>query len=167
MKKSIKLANIVLGATLFVGLTMTSETDAAILLHASQCSAHAVRSAVGGMSGGDAFLTNANGSQLTTQSGADVICPIVRVQGGSVAALVTIDVFKNASNGIVAKGCHTFIEGGGGACTPANLNLSTGVQHITIPEFAFNTQAYNYIHVTLGPVINGSFNTFFGYRHNT
>ena len=58
-------------------------------------------------------------------------------------------------------------RGGGGSCTPSNINNFTGVQHLTIPEFAWNSLAYNYIHVTLGGPIGGSFNTFFGYHHNT
>lgn len=169
MKRSITFATVVLGAILLVELTMTKDADAVIMLHASQCSAFPVKSATGGtFGGGSALLTDVDGSQLLSQGGTKVICPIVRVQGGSgLPAFVTIDVFKNAPDGIVAKGCQTFFGGAGGVCTPSNPNNLTGVQHLTIPEFAWSTQAYNYIHVTMGVGVNGSFNTFFGYHHNT
>jgi hypothetical protein len=114
------------------------------------------------------YLTDIDGSQLINISATltqSVICPI-ELTGVPGSPTVGLDGWKNGANGITAKGCYTFPSGGGGVCTPSDPNTNPGIQHVTVPNSAWQTAAYNYLLVTMAPCNGSNCNTFFGYSYN-
>lgn len=116
---------------------------------------------LGGMVG--ATLVNASSSR-----GVRVICPVPRKLDGSppTVANVGLDVWKNTATSIAAKGCHTYVGGFGGACTPSNIHAAIEHEHISFPQSAWNNAHYNYIYTTLQACNPLGCNRIIGYIHN-
>ncbi len=158
-----------LGVLFVFAVLRIGSADGATMSHPSRCSYHTLSGpglGIGGSGGGGSSanlaLSDVVGSQLVNQTSVDkrVLCPIEELRDPFALGTVALDGWKQTSAGIAAKGCHTFTFGFGGACTPADPNTGTGVQHITIPSSAWHPSHYNYVQVVLKQG-----DALFGYSH--
>jgi hypothetical protein len=94
------------------------------------------------------------------------MCPVDTISSTPVTQL-TLDVWKNDPNGIHALACVTFNNGFGGACSPADTNTGTGIQHPLVTPgsvWTNNPTGYRFLLVNMLRGIGSNRNSLFGYR---
>jgi hypothetical protein len=176
----------------FLAVLAASQKADAVSTHAAQCGVVGPIVGPGGTSGlppsgsggtvgfgvaNDLYLTGTAGTgggvdatlvNVSPSKAVRVICPVPRKLDGSPPSLanVGLDVWKNTPTSIAAKGCHTFVGGFGGVCTPSNIHAAIDIEHITFPQSAWNNAHYNYVYATLQPCNALGCNRIVGYIHN-